>query len=430
MDNKHLFSPSYQQTSSSYAKTNAGLANSNFYANRFTPYGGLLTPKSSASSKASNNGTSLPELSPPLNHEQLAAASLALHGQFNPFNAEAFYQSIQNSYLSPALTPNRNMIPSNFNNQMAAKMALQTTLNQYPLASSLLAANNAFKTAFSQNQRSSIPSMASFLNSPVSSNQQNVSSASSGYSTSDETYPGSNDTNKDSSVNVTNESLKSVDNSDGNEVTKCDVKVEPKQPLSLAHIMNWIKSTPSAVEFNEVTSKVMYAALKWTKTQKNFCNLPHADQVQLINESLSELFVLQMAESKMGLNEFSVFLNESNEDNAEQKKLIQNFQSVLQKFNHYKVDLMEFFLLKSIVLFKADNLDIQEKAKVESIQEECFNTLFNYNKLNYPNSSRFGRLLILFTEVKNYTSKLVQDSLLKSVLGKNHDISQILQDIN
>lgn len=313
---------------------------------------------------------------------------------------------------------------------MAAKMALQTTLNQYPLASSLLAANNAFKTAFSQNQRSSIPSMASFLNSPVSSNQQNVSSASSGYSTSDETYPGSNDTNKDSSVNVTNESLKSVDNSDGNEATKCDVKVEPKQPLSLAHIMNWIKSTPSAVEFNEVTSKVMYAALKWTKTQKNFCNLPHADQVQLINESLSELFVLQMAESKMGLNEFSVFLNESNEDNAEQKKLIQNFQSVLQKFNHYKVDLMEFFLLKSIVLFKADNLDIQEKAKVESIQEECFNTLFNYNKLNYPNSSRFGRLLILFTEVKNYTSKLVQDSLLKSVLGKNHDISQILQDIN
>ena len=191
--------------------------------------------------------------------------------------------------------------------------------------------------------------------------------------------------------------------------------------------MNWIKSAPSTENFNEVTSKVLYAALKWAKTQRNFVNLPQSYQVQLINESLSELFILQMAENKLCLND-AVFLNET-EDNEEKKKLISNFQNILQKFSHFKVDLMEFYLLKSIVLFKSDNCEVQDKAKIENIQEECFTTLFNYNKLNYPNSARFGRLLVLYTEVKSYTSQLIEDSFLKNILAKN-DISKILQEIH
>ena len=48
----------------------------------------------------------------------------------------------------------------------------------------------------------------------------------------------------------------------------------------------------------------------------------------------------------------AIFLVE-NEENQEKRKLIQNFQNILQKFTHFKVDLMEFYLLKSIVLFKS-----------------------------------------------------------------------------
>jgi hypothetical protein len=73
--------------------------------------------------------------------------------------------------------------------------------------------------------------------------------------------------------------------------------------------------------------------------------------------------------------------------------------------------------------------DLQEKQIIESIQEECFNTLFNYNKLNYPNSARFGRLITLYTDIRKYTNKLIDDSFLKNILGKN-DISDVLLELN
>ena len=187
--------------------------------------------------------------------------------------------------------------------------------------------------------------------------------------------------------------------------------------------MNWVKSEPSADNVNQVGTKVLNAALKWTKTQKNFSSLPNEDQSLLIGQSINELFILQMAENNFSLNE-AVFFDE---DNQEKKQLVQEFQKTLNKFAEFKVDLMEFYLLKSIILFKSDYSDLQDKQRVESVQEECFNTLFNYNKLSYPGSARFGRLLVLFTDVKQFTNKVIDDSFMKKLLGKN-DLTSVLQN--
>ena len=67
--------------------------------------------------------------------------------------------------------------------------------------------------------------------------------------------------------------------------------------------MNWIKSEPNAENFNELTSRILYSALKWTRTQRNFVNLPLNDQVLLLNDCLNELFILQVAENKSALSE-------------------------------------------------------------------------------------------------------------------------------
>lgn len=211
---------------------------------------------------------------------------------------------------------------------MAARV-LQNTLNQYPLASTLLA-NNAFKSAFANR------GMTSFMSSPVSAN---ISSASSGYSTSDETY------------SHTESSIKTEASDDSDAKRADDITGPSGSKLSLAHIMNWVKSEPSADNVNGVATKVLNAALKWTKTQKNFSSLPHCDQNVLISQSIQELFILQMAENNFSLCE-AVF----DEDNIEKKQLIQEFQKTLNKFAEFKVDLMEFYLLKSIILFKSGNL--------------------------------------------------------------------------
>ena len=72
---------------------------------------------------------------------------------------------------------------------------------------------------------------------------------------------------------------------------------------------------------------------------------------------------------------------------------------------------------------------MHEKSAIESIQDECFNTLFNYNKLNYPNTARFGRLITLYTDIRKNTCKLIDDSFFKSVLGKN-DMADVLIELN
>jgi hypothetical protein len=202
---------------------------------------------------------------------------------------------------------------------MAAKIAIQNTLSQYPI----------FKSAFNLG-------MPSFLSSPVSAN---VSSTSSGYSsTSDET----------SAQNTSNESIRT-------ESTE-ETTTRNASKLSTAHIMNWIKNEQSSADTcsGEATSKTVYAALKWARSQKNLSALVASDQALLVNESLAELFVLQMAENKLSVNE-SMFAQESEDDGdeAKKKRLVQGFQGILQKFAAFKVDLMEFYLLKSIFLFRS-----------------------------------------------------------------------------
>ena len=67
-------------------------------------------------------------------------------------------------------------------------------------------------------------------------------------------------------------------------------------------------------------------------------------------------------------------------------------------------------------------------SNIEKIQEECFISLFSYTKLNYPACPRFGRLLILYTDLRKYTSKIVEEWLIQNVLGKK-DLPNFIEEL-
>jgi hypothetical protein len=130
-----------------------------------------------------------------------------------------------------------------------------------------------------------------------SSSSRNVSS---GYCSLDE--------NNSSNVKSFNTSV-NFNHSNNNNTQKINSNA------SLAHIMNWIKNEPSTEHLVDLTSRILLSSIKWTKTQRNFLNLPLSDQVLLINENISELFILQMAENKSAFNESNLtqnFLNIKN----------------------------------------------------------------------------------------------------------------------
>lgn len=272
-----------------------------------------------------------------------------------PFNSEYLMNSLANSasnYMSSspaaaaaaaAVTYNNGVKFDNFNFPILNQMNQQLNNCNSKLNNSAFKNVNSFESFNSAKNRSII----------------NSSSASSGYSTSDD--------NNDS-IKTENDSKESVDLTNDNkfETITSNNSNKLNSSASLAHIMNWIKSEPSAENFNELTTRILFAALKWTKTQRNFLNLPINDQILLINDCLGELFVIQMAENKSSLNE--IFFLADHDENEEKRKFVQSFQQIIQKFSLFKVDIMEFYLLKSIVLFKSG-----KKKKIK---------IFYYLKLN------------------------------------------------
>lgn len=277
---------------------------------RYSPYG-LQSPAGAKRAQVNEHHASVDVAKPfwtpemMMNHhhqqqhqQQLAAAAAAAAA------AVAMGQPTTNELLLPHLTS-----IFNFKNQLAASSAFKHV------------ANNSYQSdqSYSLNSSSSV-------------------NTSSGYATM---YTSVGDESSSGAVVVDSaaETSKSI----------------AASAASLAHIMNWIKSTPSVESLKDVTTKIFYATVRWAKTQKNFLSLPASDQNSLLNENLTELFVLQMAESRFFSSELNSLIENEQAADEDKRQLLFSLQNLLQKFHLDKVDPMEFYLLKSIALFKSGN---------------------------------------------------------------------------
>nr|ASL70523.1 nuclear receptor [Brachionus calyciflorus] len=340
-----------------------------------------------------------PPRSQQIKRDSTSLASPLTTGQ----TSKQYIQQYQPSFYSPRFSPYNVPVKNiradiqpgfsqdnypNFSPAVAAAVAFQSNLANNLLAASIKN-QIALKQMYQMENVSSINTSIPFIN---------TSENSSGYQTYDE---GRNET-----------SSPEVEQKDEDNFEKSKIH----SSASLAHIMNWIKSTPTTENLIDSTTKILYSAIRWARTQKSFVNLSLQSQSTLINENLNELFILQMAETKSIMNELNILIE--NEKNDEKKALIQGFFNLLQKFNLDKVDPMEFYLLKSIALFKSE-INLEDKQKIEHTQEESFMSLYNYNKLNYPNMPRFGKLLILYSDIRKYTNtKIVEEVFLRNIQSK------------
>lgn len=372
----------------SLVKNNSGAENSSsFYKSRFSPYPNYQSVRGGF--RQNNNPN---EHLPPLRNTKLIETSPIYDAQ----NASFF--NVSSSSIQAA--------------NEAAIAAL------FPASSMLYHKNpvfNPFKNiSLNLSENSASPS---FSYDPCAS--RNVSSLSSGYCSLDENN--SKTAFNTSQMNALYENMhnKLQQNAITPPPSNSNKQSHLNSSASMAHIMNWIKNEPASVEqLVDLTSRILLSAIKWTKTQRNFLNLPFNDQVLLLNENISELFILQMAENKSAFNEIKNLAHK--ESDVEKKGLYESLEQILYKFQLDKVDPMEFYLLKSISLFKSNLRDIEVRSNIEKIQEECFISLFSYTKLNYPACPRFGRLLILYTDLRKYTSKIVEEWLIQNVLGKKN----------
>ncbi|KAH0619940.1 hypothetical protein JD844_014385 [Phrynosoma platyrhinos] len=142
---------------------------------------------------------------------------------------------------------------------------------------------------------------------------------------------------------------------------------EPERPVGEAHVSPYPATNPESVY--ETSARLLFMAVKWAKNLPVFSNLPFRDQVILLEEAWSELFLLCAIQWSLPL-ETCPLLSVSELAPTLNGKLasggtdIRALQEVIARFKALAVDPTEFACMKAIVLFKPETRGLKDPDQV------------------------------------------------------------------
>ncbi|CAF3013244.1 unnamed protein product [Rotaria sp. Silwood2] len=175
-----------------------------------------------------------------------------------------------------------------------------------------------------------------------------------------------------------------------------------------------------------ISSQILLMIMKWIRNLPTFLNLPICDQLILLEESWSELFLLWSIQSFISFNDGGpIFRNVLHGEN-ENEKLIND---VFHMFKQLKLDPIEFACLKTIVLFRFDIRTLREVKLIENLQDQAQITLAQFIKIHNPTQpTRFGRLLLTLPLLRSIPSIFIEKTYFSHTIGKI-SMSKLLLDM-
>nr|WMI31538.1 TllA [Stenostomum brevipharyngium] len=198
-------------------------------------------------------------------------------------------------------------------------------------------------------------------------------------------------------------------------------------------------STPTSLDsFYEQAARVLFLCVKWTKVLPSFTNLKETQQIALLENSWSELFLLIACEMQLTVDWQAVskyYL--VHEKSAEILSALCRCQDVFNQFRNMAVDTTEYACLKAISLFKtparsslqmpfctsanSELSQLREDDLLEAIstmQDQAQTTLQQYENMLHPaEKSRFGKLLLLLPLLNTINQEMVEEIFFKRVVG-------------
>ncbi|CAF4408798.1 unnamed protein product [Rotaria magnacalcarata] len=167
--------------------------------------------------------------------------------------------------------------------------------------------------------------------------------------------------------------------------------------------------------------------IKWIRNLPTFLNLPVCDQLILLEESWSELFLLWAIQYSIPLDDggpifHHTVLHRQNEDEK-------SIHDIFYIFKQLKLDPIEFACLKTIVLFRFDIRTLMEVKTIETIQDQAQITLAQFIRIHNPTQpTRFGRLLLTLPLIRSIPSIFVEKTYFSRIIGKI-SMSKLLADM-
>ncbi|XP_065088377.1 photoreceptor-specific nuclear receptor-like isoform X2 [Ochlerotatus camptorhynchus] len=190
----------------------------------------------------------------------------------------------------------------------------------------------------------------------------------------------------------------------------------------------------------ETSARLLFMAVKWAKNLPSFASLTFRDQVILLEESWSELFLLNAIQWCMpietsactlfSLNEHCSSVNNSGVFKPGQ--LAQDLRVLndsLCRFKSVMVDPAEFACMKAIVLFRSEARGLKDPVQIENLQDQAQVMLAQHSRTQFPGQiARFGRLLLMLPLLRIINSHKIESIYFQKTIG-NTPMEKVLCDM-
>ncbi|CRL02293.1 CLUMA_CG015343, isoform A [Clunio marinus] len=195
----------------------------------------------------------------------------------------------------------------------------------------------------------------------------------------------------------------------------------------------------------ETSARLLFMAVKWAKNLPSFASLAFRDQVILLEESWSALFLLNAIQWCLPLEPSSCSLfsvsehcsnNNNNNNNSspenKQDKIAQDIRTLhdtLCRFKSILVDPAEFACLKAIVLFRSEAKGLKDATQIENLQDQAQVMLAQHCRAQFPTQiARFGRLLLMLPLLRLVNSTRIESIYFHKTIG-NTQMEKVLCDM-
>ncbi|XP_012277110.1 photoreceptor-specific nuclear receptor [Orussus abietinus] len=243
---------------------------------------------------------------------------------------------------------------------------------------------------------------------------------------------------------------------DGN-ASEDSIDVTNEEPLTpqrsgcnqLPPVLPSLYSPASAETVYETSARLLFMAVKWAKNLPSFASLPFRDQVILLEEAWSELFLLNAVQWCFPLESSPLFsaaeltaltlspqqhphpgmhhpvVGKPNQVAAD----VRHLHDTLQRYKAVMVDPAEFACMKAIVLFRPETRGLKDSSQIENLQDQAQVMLGQHARTQHPGSpARFGRLLLLLPLLRTVPASRVELIYFHRTIG-NAPMEKVLCDM-
>uniref|UniRef100_A0A3P9HI18 NR LBD domain-containing protein n=1 Tax=Oryzias latipes TaxID=8090 RepID=A0A3P9HI18_ORYLA len=206
---------------------------------------------------------------------------------------------------------------------------------------------------------------------------------------------------------------------------------EPERASSEYHMALYPSSSENVYE---TSARLLFMSVKWAKNLPVFSNLPFRDQVILLEEAWSELFLLCAIQWSLPLDSCPLLslpdLCPGMQGKTSYTGLdLRLLQEAFSRFKALAVDPTEFACLKAIVLFKPETRGLKDPEQVENLQDQSQVMLGQHIRSHYPSQpARFGKLLLLLPSLRFVNSERIELLFFHRTIG-NTPMEKLLCDM-